>query len=103
MWNLVGGAWLPLFTEMLLRAETGLVHAVSYLPIRTEHPPPRPGGSEKAGPATHGKVDLPADHNLSAQPLTRQLKVNLCWRSLGEQGPKVQLEVGVCFFRTVRG
>src|SRR5215217_6232411 len=24
-------------TEMLLRAETGLVHAVSYLPIRTEH------------------------------------------------------------------
>jgi hypothetical protein len=24
-------------TEMLLRAETGLVHAVCYLPIRTEH------------------------------------------------------------------
>ena len=31
------GAWLPLFTEMLLRAETGLVDAASYLPIRTEH------------------------------------------------------------------
>jgi len=37
MWKFAGPAWLPLFTEMLLRAETGLVDAVSYLPIMTEH------------------------------------------------------------------